>query len=252
MTPHVLAAPHVDKAAAALSAGGRFQFTARQLYYELIRRGALPAAGSPRDEALNVFQVSLDAHERAAGPVPNLIHPDPTALKTREISAPEALDFAVPRVLVTDRLDLFLFFAMNGFHRKIEMALLLWPELPSYVWQCLLAQLRAGLTTSFHVVHDADRAGYHLRESVRAALADHGAPDVANVGLTFGQAASLSVPVRSAETGEVVSSFRGFESESGPLLSRGAYADIEELAPLALLRWAYSRVSKGHEEIGFG
>jgi hypothetical protein len=36
------------------------------------------------------------------------------------------------------------------------------------------------------------------------------------------------------------------------LLGFGAYAHIEEMTPLELLRWAYARVSKGHEEIGFG
>lgn len=242
----------VEEAARALSEGERYFYTTRNLYYELARRGALPAPRGDSAPALEAFDHAILEHERAHGRLSRLIRLTPEMLETRELPSPEVLDFAVPRILIFDRMDLFLFFARNGFYRKIEMALVLWPDFPSYVWQSVLAQLDAGITTTFYLVHDANRGGYQLEQSVRAALAERGPPDVADLGLTFGQAFQLGVPVRSEAPGGHLASWGGFESESELLLAEGACAHIEELSPLALLRWTYARVAQGHEENGFG
>jgi hypothetical protein len=245
-----LPAAAVAEAATALSAGDRFFFTARQLHYELLRRGAVAAPEGDPGPALLAFDEALRAHEAALGPLSRLIRQSAEPLPTRAVAAPEALDFAVPRIMIFERPELFLFFVQNGFYRKIEMALVLWPGFPDYVWQSVLAQLRDGIHTSFYVIHDCDRPGYRLTDTVRVALNDFGPPEVGNLGLTFSQAYHVGIPVRTA--GAPLPLWRGFESESEVLLEFGGYAHLEEMPPLALLRWAYGCVARGHEDVGFG
>ena len=141
----------VGEARRALTLGERFYYTTTNLYYELCRRGAVEVPPGDPGEALATFGAALADHERDHGALPMLLRPSASMLEARAIQSPEALDFAVPRIMVFDRMDLFLLFAANGFYRKIEMALVLHPEFPSYVWQSVIAQLRAGITTSFYV-----------------------------------------------------------------------------------------------------
>lgn len=241
----------LGEAVHAVSASGTFAFTARNLYYELIRRGVWPAPTRAPREELIAFRHALGDHERAHQRVHGLIRAADARMAVPAAHAPDVFDYSVRRVLVFDRVETFLLFAMNGFHRKIEIALLAHPDFPAHVARRLEKQLEGGLRTAFYLVHDANRRGRKLRARTRAHLIEHGKPRIADVGLTFAQAFQLGVPVRTgAEKREET---RGPEAlEEDLLLASGNYAHLEDMPPLALMRWAYERVSRGAEELGFG
>jgi hypothetical protein len=243
------------EAARAVSAGGRFAYTKRNLYYELVRRGAYPAPAGDPAHAFEVFRDALRAAERAEGKLEGLIRPSHTPPGVLEAPSgdPDLFDYAVRRALVFDRLDVFLLFVKNGFHRKLEIALAVAPDFPGYVWRSLERQIALGHKTVFYAVHDASRAGYRMRKELREALAARGAsPRVLDIGLTFPQAFQLGVPVRSlgretpgARDGEI-------DPEAQLLLKAGSYAHLEEMPPHALMTWAYGRLARKHEDVGFG
>jgi hypothetical protein len=243
----------LEEAAATLSAGGRFFFSKRNLYYELIRRGVVPAPSGNPARALNDFRVRLRVHHRDHGRLPGLIRAATQLGGLGEVPLdPDVLDYAVRRVIGFDRLDLFLLFAMNGFHRKLEIGLLVMPDFPPYVWKNIDRQLAAGFKTTFYAVHDSSRAGYLLRKRLRALLAPRGKPKIVDVGLHFAQAFHLGVPVRTIGRTTPDPDEEELDEEARLLLTSGSYAHVEELTPLAMMQWAYARLARGYEEAGFG
>jgi hypothetical protein len=235
----------------ALSLGGSFLFTPRNLYYELVRRQHWPApAGSPRAELL-AFRTALAEHERDHHRVEGLIRAGEARAAMPSAHMPDLFDYSVRRVLILDRIETFLLFAMNGFHRRMEIALLAHPDFPAHVARRLERQLSGGLRTAFYTLHDATQLGSKLRRRMRKQLVLHGKPRMADVGLTFAQAFQVGVPVRMGAKKKV--RVHGPEAlEEDLLLASGNYAHLEEMTPLALMRWAYERVSRGAEELGFG
>jgi hypothetical protein len=131
------------------------------------------------------------------------------------------------------------------------VALLAHPDFPAHVARRLERQLAGGLRTAFYTVHDASRSGSKLRSRTRKLLLPHGKPRMAEVGLSFAQAFRLGIPVRMGKPSS--------DGERGPgaleeqlLLASGNYAHLEEMAPLALMRWVYERIARGPDDLGFG
>jgi hypothetical protein len=246
----------VAEAARALSMGGRLAFTRRNLYYELVRRKAWAEPSGDPAPAFEMFRDAVRVHRTKHGDVPGLIrsarHMHEGGLAGDAEAEPDLFDYAVRRVLVFERLDLFFLFVRNGFHRRIEIALVVAPDFPKFVWQSLDRQLAAGMKTVFYVVHDCNRSGYRLRKELKTALAARGAPRVLDLGLSFAQSFQLGIPVRNLGkatpgVGEVE-----IDPEAQILLKGGSYAHLEDLPPLAIMQWAYSRLARKHEEVGFG
>ena len=222
-----------------------------------MRREAWPAPKrAPREELLD-FRHALDDYERAHQRIGGLIRAHEARAAVPPPHAPDVFDYSVRRVLVFDRVETFLLFAVNGFHRKIEVALLANDAsrqssfFPAHVARRLERQLEGGLRTAFYLVHDANRRGKKLRSRTSTHLVEHGKPRIADVGLTFAQAFQLGIPVRTGA--EKRAETKGPEAlEEDLLLASGNYAHLEDMPPLALMRWAYERVSRGAEELGFG
>jgi hypothetical protein len=161
-------------------------------------------------------------------------------------------DYSVRRALVFDRAETFLLFAHNGFHRKIEVALLSHPGFPAHVERRLEKQVEAGLRTHFYTLHDAGLRGSKLRGRVKKSFERHGKVRIADVGLTFGQAFQLGLPVRRRAPKQGATASEPLDSEEALFLRSGSYAHLEEMRPLDLMRWTYRRLARGTEEIGFG
>jgi hypothetical protein len=251
----------VEEAARALSRGA-FTFSTRQLFYQLVRAGAWPAPlGAPR-AARVAFRRALGEYVARQGRVNGLLSARAARAAVPPLGAPDLNDYSVRRVLVLDRVETMLIFALNGFHRTIEVALLAFPGapphvgFPEHVSQRLELQLRSGLRTAFYTLHDASRRGARLQGRLKGRLAGVGAPRIADVGLTFAQAFRTGIPVRSSATPGLRPRNRApgsaLDREEELLLASGSYAHLEELPPLELLRWAYERISRGPEELGFG
>jgi hypothetical protein len=239
------------EAAVAVSAGGKARFTPRNLYYELVRSEALPPPGPRPRDALLAFRRELAGHAKDPS-LAGLISLRDARRAVPSASLPDVFDYSVRRVLVFDRAETFLLFAHNGFHRKIEVALLAHPSFPAHVAHRLEKQLAAGLRTAFYTLHDAGTRGAKLRSRVKRTLSVHGKPRIADAGMTFAQAFRLGVPVRRREVTGAVKLGKNVDSEEALFLSSGSYAHLEEMRPLDLMKWAYSRISRGAEEIGFG
>jgi hypothetical protein len=249
------------EAAARTLARGTFTFSTRQLFYQLVRAGGWPAPeGAPR-AARVAFRRALGDHVARNGRVHGLLSARAARAAVPPLGAPDLNDYSVRRVLVLDRVETMLIFALNGFHRKIEVALLACPGapphfgFPEHVSQRLELQLKSGLRTAFYTLHDASRRGVQLPSTLRERLTGVGAPRIVDVGLTFAQAFRSGIAVRTGVTPILRSrepSGPPLDREEELLLASGSYAHLEELPPLELLRWAYERISRGPEELGFG
>ncbi len=241
----------LEAAAHAVSSGGQARFTARNLYYELIRRGELPPPGpKPRRERI-AFRAALRSHAALPSLV-GLISLSEVRNALPPCEPPDLFDYSVRRALVFDRSETFLLFAHNGFHRKLEVALLGFPWFPHHVAERLAQQLSSGLRTALYTVHDASPRGARLAGDVRGAFSTYGEPRVADVGLTFAQAFRAGVPVRQRSLARQPRIPEGGDPEEALFHSNGSYAHLEEMRPFDLLRWTYDRVSHGVEELGFG
>jgi hypothetical protein len=249
--------------AARLSLGGQFWYTRRQLFYELVRKGALADPAQDPDAALAEFSRSLAACEAAGGELPKLIRPERLVdLPPPPELPPDVLDYSVRRVLVFESIDTCLFFVCNGFHRRIEVGLVAWAppgpdgtgaQFPAHVWERLRTQLDdAALSTDFFLIADSDVNARRWRAQVHADLGGRPHVRIRDAGLTFPWAFRLRIPVRStghAPEPELVIPER---HEWRGLLMVGSYAHLEELRPLKLMRWVYRRVARGAEDVGFG
>lgn len=257
----------IEAAAARVSCDGRFAYTRRNLYFEMVRSGACSDPGGAPEAAFARFDERLANHETVA-PLARLVRPEQVP-QTADLSElpPDVLDYTVRRVVLFERLDTCLLFVANAFHRRIECALATYRDFPGHVWAGIDAQLADDQRTTFFAVHDCSVRGYRWFERVKSGLSDCSGAKVVHVGLTFPWAFRLRLPVRTmpqpAENereqvgnGQSERALPDDELLGGgdwrPLLQQGNYAHFEELPPLAALRWVYRFVARGAEDIGFG
>lgn len=258
----VLKQKHVRKAVNAVSKHGKFRYTLRNLYYKLLRDGAFPVPVGDPVEGLRQFKQELEVYEKSNGPLPGRIRhadlppePDLSALHS------DVIDYTVRRILVFDRPETFLVFALNGFHRKIEIGLLIWPDYPRHAWKMHERHSEESQQRTFYLIHDCNRAGYEMKRNVKKAVDTWGLDDrVVDIGLRFRQAGNLGLTIQerhaeSATAGEdrmPVELTEGDYEEAQLLLPSGNYVHLEELSPLQMMRWAYGRIAKRPQDLGFG
>lgn len=236
------------------SAGGVIHYTRRNLFYTLVRAGVLADPGGTPHEAMAAFVDGLARYELEHGPLPRLVRPEAVADSLEGVELPpDIFDYAVRRVLVFQSLDTCLLFALNGFHRKIEVGLVSTPRFPGHVWDRLESQLAQGYRTTFYAVHDCSIEGIEWLSALRKRLKEHKGATVKDVGLTFGWAFRLRLPVRSiAQTTASVGRRRESGSEWAALAGQGNYAEFEELSAVSSMAWVYQRIAKAAEDLGFG
>ena len=246
-------------AAARLSYGGRFWYTRRQLFFELVRHGTVADPGADPEGALATFAEALAAVEAGAGELPRLIRPERLVdLPPPPELPPDVLDYSVRRVLLFDSVDLCLFFVCNGFHRRIEVGLVAWPpnqserRFPAHVWSRLQHQIDGELSTDFFLVADSDVQARRWRAEVHGEFGGRPHVRIRDAGLTFPWAFRLRIPVRSTGRAPEPDLVIPERHEWRGLLMVGSYASLEELRPLKLMRWVYRRVARGAEDVGFG
>lgn len=249
----------VLRAAHSVSKRGALRFTARNVYYKMLREGTWREVPGDPEGSLQSFLQALAAFEAAHGRLPGRISapaplPEPETAGLHE----DLTEYSVRRIIVVDRVELLLLFVLNGFHRKIEMGLALWPDFPRHIWHMHEDLPCEPPPRTFYVLHDCDEAGYSLAEKVRAFVAERGWPDrVVDLGMRFHQACNLGLPIRRRSgggngRGSAVPETVADRDEARLLFQAGGYAHLEELSPLQLLRWAYRRVARRHEDVGFG
>jgi hypothetical protein len=240
----------VREAVRAVSTDGTFFYSARNLYYDLVRREAIPPPTGHAGD-LKRFRKALAQHQRERGRLHGLVRAGAAKRAAVATELPDVFDYAVRRVLVFDRMDTCLIFAKNGFHRRIEIALVVLPDFPSHVWSRVLGQVSGGLRTAFYTAHDANRRGAKLLSKVRRTVREHGPAHFADVGITFAQAFAIGVPVRQ-RSGVMPAPAASLEEHEKLLSATGNYAHFEELTPLEMMRWTYGRIARGPEDPGFG
>ena len=100
----------VEPARALVSCEGRARYTRGQLFYELLRAGAVQGAGDPRGCRAE-FRNQLDIWESRHGRLAGLIRPEELASDADSSAMhPDVLEYAVPRALVfQDWENLFVF-----------------------------------------------------------------------------------------------------------------------------------------------
>lgn len=252
MTPNELRRA-IEQAAQDLARGGRFDFTRAQLYFELVRQGAQPDPGSDPDGAVASFVTELDDFERERGELAHLIRPERLEhLPPPPELPPDVLDYSVRRVLVFDRIDTCLCFVRNGFHRRIEVGLVVWPSFPAHVWERLHSQIASGLTTEFFLIGDCSAASRRWKTEVHAAIGKRPNVRIRDASMTFPWAFRLRLPVRSTGKAPDADVTIPDHHEWRGLLMVGSYAYLQEMPPIRLLRWVYRRVARGAEDVGFG
>lgn len=245
--------PAVSAAAHALARGDRFDFTRAQLYFELVRGGVLPDPGQDPDGALASFAAMLEPLEQAHGELPNLIRPERLEhLPPPPELPPDVLDYSVRRVLVFDRIDTCLCFIRNGFHRRIEVGLVVWPSFPAHIWARLHSQIESGLVTEFFLIGDCSATSRKWKADVHAALGKRPNVRIRDAAMTFPWAFRLRLPVRSTGKAPDPEVPIPDHHEWRGLLMVGSYASLQEMPPIRLLRWVYRRVARGAEDVGFG
>jgi hypothetical protein len=236
---HALSPEVVATAIDAVSSNGRFAYTRNNLLYELAREAGELAELEPE----------LARYEREQAPPPGMI--SATAAPTRfEIGAlpPDVAEYAVPRALVFERMDPLLSFIANGFHRKLEVALLLFPDYPSHMWGFIERQLASGFRTRLFAVHDATPSGYDLAARIQRALPSEAAT-VIDLGLTLPWAFRLRIPLRRGEPARLGTPALDADRM---LLEQGCFVELEALRPREAMQWVYDRIADEAEEVGFG
>jgi hypothetical protein len=246
-----LSAAELRAAVDAISERGTFHFTWRNLFYELVRREALPAPTAP-DGGLAALGAIVRRFEQTHGPLPALIRPHHTTRRRppRRVES-DLYDYSVRRVIVFDRIDTMLMFAKNSFYRRVEIGLVAMDGFPTHVWSALRRQLRAGTRTTFLVVHDCDAQGQAAARTTSRKLAAYPNARVVDLGLGFNQCLRLGIAVRTTATKPKLERPQP-RDRTRVLLGQGNYAHFEELTPLRAMRWVYQRVSKGAQDVGFG
>ena len=252
----------IASAALQASAGGRFRFTRRQLYYELLRAAEAEPPNSPAvdDPAYATFLSRLERYEGDKGALDGLLRPEAVARVAADLPA-DLFDYAVRRVLVFDDVGQLLAFVNNRFHQRIEVAMVTVSGFPAHVWTRLDAQLREGIGTAFYPVHDCSLEGYTLTRRTRERLANMSKARIASVGMRIGQAfrlgivprtPSASAPVRENETPQTDLALDGVDLEERLALASGVFAQLEELRPHELMQFVYGRIARRSDDAGFG
>lgn len=251
----------LKRAVRQLSRGGKFRFTLRNLYYKLLRTGDWPQPQQDPLDTLERFKDALQAYEDQHGPVPGRIrNVDRLSEMDMATLPPDVADYTTRRVLVCDRQEVFLSFIFNGFFRKLEIGLLLWPNYPQLVANQIHEHLGSGAKTTLYLLHDCNRAGYDFKETVQEAFQEHGnKAHIVDLGMRFRQASNLGVPIRSDTAREDSSDLdplqfgdSGERQEVRLMLRSGCFAHLEELSPLRMLRWTYSRIATRTQDVGYG
>ena len=159
----------------------------------------------------------------AGEPLPGLLPAGPPPAEwPRAALDPDVFDYSVRRWFVFDRPEPMVFFARNAFHQKIEVGLVAAPRFPAQIWERMERQLATGVATTFYLFHDGGPGGVDFAAKVEELLAPHGRPRLVEGGLTPAQCGAHHL------------------------------TELEEMLPLELLRFAYGRVVRTAEEIGFG
>jgi hypothetical protein len=241
----------------ALSRSGKFRYTLRNLYYYLQRKDVIPVRKDDPLAELERFKQALQEYETSCGPLPGRIRraelpPEPDV---SELHA-DVMDYTVRRILVFDRVEPFLLFALNGFHRKLEIGLLIWPDYPRHAWRMHERQPGDGPRRTFYLLHDCNRSGYELRPKVRRVVDSWGLNDkVVDLGLRFRQAGNLGLTIQKRRAGgdSLPEDFHEADFEEARLLLySGNFVHLEEMSPLRMMRWAYRRIAKRSQQVGFG
>lgn len=240
----------IEEAARAVSAGGKLPFTARQLYYELLRRGAELAPGPDVEKVIEpILATALRGKKALVG----LVRPEKYVERLAARPEADVFDYAVRRAIVFDRIELMLLFALSGFHRKLEIALLTLDGAPRHVWKAMERQLADNVKTRFYLLHDCDARGFAMKKAFEKRVAKRRAAEIVDLGIDFAHAMRTGIPVRRVKAaGARVPKGSGGTGQARRLIAAGNYAHLEELAPLALLRWVYPRVARGAADVGFG
>lgn len=236
------------------SAGGVVHYTRRNLFYTLVRAGVVADPGGSPGAAMETFAAALERYEIKHGELSGLVRPESVRDSLEGVELPpDIFDYAVRRVLVFQSLDTCLLFALNGFHRKIEVGLVSTPRFPGHVWDRLDGQLEEGYRTTFYAVHDCSVEGIEWLAALRKDLRGRKGATVKDVGLTFGWAFRLRLPVRSLDDKPVLPPRRReVTSEWAAMAEQGNYAEFEELPAVSSMAWVYRRIAKAAEDIGFG
>ena len=111
-----------------------------------------------------------------------------------------------------------------------------------------------------YLLHDCNRAGYDLRDKVRDAFRDYGKKaNIVDLGLRFRQACNLGMTIRTDKAREDQSDIdplqfgaSGERQEARLMLRSGCFAHLEDLPPLRMMRWTYSRIATRVQDIGLG
>ena len=251
----------LKRAVRALSKQGRFRFTLRNLYYKLVRVGLWPPPNQEPIAALSRFRTALQDYEKQHGPIPGRIrHVDRLPEVDLAQLPPDVADYTTRRVIVFDRQETFLVFALNGFFRKIEIGLLVWPDYPQLVWERIHDHLAGGATTTIYLLHDCNRLGYDMKRRVEEQFQQYGPlARIVDVGLRFRQASNLGIAIRNDEQRAEHTDIdplnfgvSGDRQEARLLMRSGSFAHLEELPPLRMMRWTYSRIATRMNDVGFG
>ena len=249
----------VQRAIRGISKDGKFLYTIRNLYYRLIRDDVWPEPVHDAVESLAEFEEAVSDYERRYGMLDSVIRasdlpPEPDMSHLHS----DIIDYTVRRVIVFDRPEPFLLFALNGFHRKIEIGLALWPDYPRHIWNMHEWAPAEAAARTFYVMHDCTPGGYALADDVRAFVAERQLSDtVVDVGMRFVQAANLGLTVRRensahADPAALVPEEADDRDEALVMLQAGGFVHLEELSPLQMMRWGYRRIAKRHQDVGFG
>lgn len=247
----MIPAREVSAAADALSLDGKIHFTRRNLFYELARRGAIDLGRADRRALEAEVAEDVARFERDHGPLANLLRAEELRERAEKPLDPDAFDYAVRRVLVAANIDLFSLLVMNGFHRKVEIAVVTMDGFPARVWAQAERQLDAGVRTTFYALHDADEEGYAMMSALKAKLAPR-APRTADIGMTFLQALKIGAPIRGGARPGDARATSALDPEEARMLTAGSVAHVEELRPIDALRWVYARVARRPDDEGFG
>ena len=252
MTLTLRMAEDIAPAAEALSLGGRWWFSRRNLYYELVRRRVLEPPRSADDPAFGELCSELVAHEQAGERLEWLVRPEEVPPRAVAGSLPpDIFDYSVRRVVVFERLEPMLVFAKNLFHHRIEVALVTADGFPEHVWDRLHAQLRGGLPTRLYFAHDCTTSGYALAPQLRKQLIREGAAKVRDLGLTVRHLVGLGLRLRSGARCDPAA-IHWVDEQERSMLAEGGYVHLEELPPAAAMRWIYRFLARRVADAGFG
>ena len=242
----------VDAAVQLLSMDGHWHYTARNLYYALVRSGALPEPTGDAADDLQFFKDQLAAYEGNSGLLEKLIRPE--FLEGTFASDPLSDDlgtYAVKRVMIFERSELMMLFARNHFFMKLECILLGGDGSPNHVQARVESQLEAGMPMDFFVVHDATLAGYRFHDHVVETHGHRPGVTIQQTAITFDQA-NQNLKVR--RSGTLAGDLKLLHShpEEVAHLAGGHYIHLEEVVPLTLMRMVYNRTVGRFDEVGFG